>query len=150
MRRLSGHFGRDVATSNGSRSGIVWLAGERKLIEPWPNIKDTDWGVLPRVLDGGAIVQHEKTKGWLTVYRKIDDRYYRAEVFKRTNDAQGDPIPRGPRLNLETYAATYIAKAEIDIAKSDGRLVRDEARADRNLFELLSVPANGIPVLKQD
>lgn len=123
-----GHLGKDIASAHRSRSGVVWLSIEKQLINPWQDVSEADWKRLPRIIDRGAVVQHETTPGWLTIYHKVDGRYYRVEVLKRDRDINGERIPQG-RLNLERFAPVdaETAKLEIRIAKAEGRLVRSEA-----------------------
>lgn len=147
-----GHLGKDVAASHRSKSGVVWLSIEKQLINPWEDVAVADWARLPHIIDRGAIVQHETTPGWLAIYHKIDGRYYKAEVFKRDRDINGDRIPQG-RLNLERFSPidAETVKLEIRVAKSEGRLVRSEATPGADVGPAPTGPARrGRKRVKED
>lgn len=137
-----GHLSSDIAAVNGHRSGIVWLSGEKVMIPQWRGITSRQWQHAPRVLDEGAVVRHESKEGWLTIYRTVGNSTYRAEVSLRDQLIDGTPYRGGARLNLESYAVVdaHLARADIELARFEGRLARDEAKRGTNL--LASRPAS--------
>lgn len=140
-----GHLSSEIATVQGGRSGIVWVSGEKVMIPQWQGITSRQWLHAPRVIDEGAVVRHdrhESNKEWLTIYRTIGNTTYRAEVSLRNALVEGMPYRGGERFNLESYAIVdaHLARADIELARHEGRLARAEAKKGANL--LASKPAS--------
>ena len=133
-----GHAGSELAKLHGARSGVVWLTPEMAAIAREVGTSLDDLALVPRLIDEGAVVQQETTKEWLTFYRRIDGQYYRAEIMRRSLDAEGEAIRGGARLHLESLARidAKTAERELFIARSDRRLMRDEAKDAVDLFDL--------------
>lgn len=131
-----GHFGAELTAAHGGKSGVIWVSGEKTLVPMWQSIPKEHWSLAPRVFDEGAVIRHETEKGFLTVYRTIDGKTYRAEVALRDAMVDGTPYKGGPRLNLETFTVVdaHLARAEIELAKFEGRLARGEAKSTSNMY----------------
>ncbi|MCB1520639.1 MAG: hypothetical protein KDJ37_08690 [Hyphomicrobiaceae bacterium] len=131
-----GHFGSEIAASHGGRSGVIWLSGERLTVNPWSHVTADQWALAPRVFDEGAVIRNDG--GFLTAYRTIDGRTYRAEIALRNAMVDGTPYTGGARLNLESFSVvdSHLARAEISLANAEGRLVRQEATHSFNIFDL--------------
>lgn len=148
-----GHVSGDLRAAHGLKSGVVWVTPDKPFIL---NQAVEHWALLPRIIDEGAVVRSRpakgaldpSAKGWLVFYRKIDGRYWRAEVSPRDLTPGGETI-KGGRLNLENFRSVDAKTFTDDLtsASAEGRLLRAEARRDVNLYNLkpASLGAAAVP-----
>lgn len=137
----AGHLAEAIQQQQGWKSGIVWLDPEGAAeVRRQAGRAGIDWTLLPRVLDEGAIVRHDATRNWLTIYRRIDGQWYAAEVMLRESASDGVTLEAGPRLRLESFRRVDARTAKFALIGAGKDVLRPLAPDDANLYEMTPLP----------
>lgn len=143
----AGHLSEAIQRAQGWQSGVVWLDPEgAALARDLAGKAGLDWTLLPRILDEGAIVRNSETKDWLTAYRQIDGQWFKAEVMLRDLAPDGAALKAGVRLRLESLARidAKSVRYELETAKFERTLLRDEAAKTLNIYDLKPAAAGAL------
>ena len=126
-----GHLSRDLQKLTGQKSGVVWMTPDRPFVMKSPAIET--WSKLPLVIEEGAVVRNKADANYLTFYRKIDGKTYRAEIAVRDVTPGGQKI-KGGRFDLQLFHEidAKTAKFELQLAEMEQRIIRREA--EKTLF----------------
>ncbi|MBK9080185.1 MAG: hypothetical protein IPL91_14340 [Hyphomicrobium sp.] len=121
-----GHLSRDLQALLGRQSGVVWMTPDRPFVMKMPSIET--WAKLPQVIEEGAAVRHKADANYLTFYRHIDGKTYRAEIAVRDVTPAGEKI-KGGRFDLQLFHEidAKTAKFEMQLAEMEQRVIRREA-----------------------